>query len=503
MPETRKLNPLPFLSALCLALSGCEPAGDPADPSSGTPADAPSGYATEGSSAPHAKTAAGASPITALVGGTLIDGTGDGPLDDAAVLIDGTRIAAVGASGDVAIPEGAITVDVGGKWLVPGLIDAHVHFMESGRIYTKPGQIDLTHLVPYDEEVAWMQQRVPVTLKSYLCAGVTGAVSVGGPRFEYEVREQARARADAPDVYVAHGPVTLVPAETLFPPFDGDVSVRSVSGPGSAEETIRQGAQWKADLVKTGYLGGPFADYEMDYAAVHEAIVAESAVHGFKVTTHVTELEPARILVELGVDSLQHLPLDAPLDAAFLELAKSRGVVVVPTLAVWRRNFVDVYNRSFDLLPIEERCGDPQVIASWYEVGDLPAPPPEVMEMYGGVMAVAAGNTKLLLDAGVPLAAGSDTGNLGLLHGPSLHYELKLMGEAGVPPADLIVAATLNAARVAGQADRVGSIEPGKQADLLVLDADPLADIGNLQAIGSVVKSGVLFDRATLLPHTE
>ena len=375
--------------------------------------------------------------------------------------------------------------------------------MESGRIYTKPGQIDLTHLVPYDEEVAWMQQRVPVTLTAYLCAGVTGAVSVGGPRFEYEVREQARARPDAPDVYVAHGPVTLVPADILFPPFDGDTSVRSVTDPASAAGTIRQGAQWHADLVKTGYLGGPFADYEKDYATVHEAIVAESAKHGFKVTTHVTELEPARALIALGVDSLQHLPLDAPLDAAFLELAISSGIVVVPTLAVWRRNFVDLYDRSFDLLPVEKQCGDPQVIASWHEVDELPAPPPEVMEMYGGVPAVAAANTKLLLDAGVPLAAGSDTGNLGLLHGASLHYELKLMGEAGVPPADLITAATLNAAMVAGQAHRIGSIEPGKQADLLVLDADPLADIGNLQAIDRVIKSGAIFDRTALFPPAD
>ena len=466
-----------LLSALCLGLAGCEPADPP-----------PSAPAADESS------------VTALVGATLIDGTGAAPLADAVVLVDGTYITAAGARADVVVPAGARIVDVAGKWLVPGLIDAHVHFMESGRIYTKPGQIDLTHLVPYDEEVAWMQQRVPVTLTSYLCAGVTGAVSVGGPRFEYEVREQARARPDAPDVYVAHGPVTLVPAEILFPPFDGDMSVRSVTDPGSAADTIRQGAEWKADLVKTGYLGGPFAEYEQDYAAVHEAIIAESAVHGLPVTSHVTELEPARVLVELGVDSLQHLPLDAPLDEAFVDLVKAHGVVVAPTLAVWKRNFVDIYDRSFDLLPIEEQCGDPDVIASWHEVDELPTPPPEVLEMFGASITVAAANTKLLLDAGVPLAAGSDTGNLGLLHGPSLHYELKLMADVGVPPTELIVAATLNSAKIAGQAHRVGSIEPGKQADVLVLGADPLANIGNLQAIDHVMKSGVLFDQANLLP---
>ena len=480
MPRSITLHAF-VLSGLCLGSGGCEPSGEPSDPVAATPD-------------------AGESSVTALVGATLIDGTGGAPLADAVVLVDGTDITATGTRADVPVPDGAEIIDVGGKWLVPGLIDAHVHFMESGRIYTKPGQIDLTHLVPYDEEVAWMQQRVPVTLTSYLCAGVTGAVSVGGPRFEYEVREWARARPDAPDVYVAHGPVTLVPAETLFPPFDGDLSVRSVTDPASATETIRQGAARKADLVKSGYLGGPFAELEQDYAAVHEAIIAESAVHGLPVTTHVTELEPARTLIELGIDSLQHLPLDAPLDAAFLELAKASGIVVVPTLAVWQRNFVDIYTRDFDLLPIEQRCGDPQVIASWHEVEELPAPPERVMAMYGAAITVAAANTKLLLDAGVPLAAGSDTGNLGLLHGPSLHYELKLMGDAGVPAADLIVAGTLHAAKVAGQAHRVGSIEAGKQADLLVLDADPLADIANLQAIARVMKSGAWFDPTALLP---
>ena len=478
-------------TALSLMTAGCGPAGGPDGDTSGGAGERPDTSVSADSSAVPA--------VTALVGGILIDGTGAAPVADAVVLIEGTEIAAAGARGAVAIPDGARTVDVGGQWLAPGLIDAHVHFMESGRIYTKPGQLDLTHLVPYEEEVAWMRQRVPVTLRSYLCAGVTGAVSVGGPRFEYEVREQARAQADAPDVYVGHGPVTLVPAEALFPPFDGDVSVRTVTDPAGATQVIRQAAEWGADLIKTGYLGGPFADAEKDYAAVHEAIVAEAAVQGFKVTAHVTELEPARVLVSLGVDSLQHLPLDAPLDAAFLELAVEKGVVVLPTLAVWRRNFVDLYNdRTFDLLEIERQCGDPEVIASWYEVEELPGAPPGIMDAYQGSLGIAIRNTALLLDAGVPLAAGSDSGNLGLLHGPSLHYELHLLAEAGLPPRDLIAAATLNAAEVAGRADRVGSIEAGKQADILVLDADPLIDIGNLQRIDRVIKSGTILDQGAL-----
>ncbi len=440
------------------------------------------------------------STLTAFVGATLVDGTGGPSRPDAVVLVEGERIVAVGSRGAVDVPGDATVVDVSGRWLVPGLIDAHVHFFESGRIYTKPGQIDLTHLVPYPDEVAWMKQRVPATLRAYLCAGVTTAVSVGGPRFEYEVRSAAQSIAAAPNVVVGHGPLTLVPAEVLFPPFDGDVSVRSVTDTESARTTVREAVAWGADLIKTGVLGGPFAAYEADYAAVHDAVVEAARVEGLRVTAHVTELEAARTLIEAGVDSLQHLPLDALVDEAFLRLAAERGVIVVPTLAVGPRNFVQPYDRSYDLLPIEEICGDPQVIASWYEVDDLPPLGGGFAELFAAGDGVPQQNIRRLHEAGIPLAAGSDAGNFGLLHGASLHYELDRMQAAGIPAADLLVAATLHAARVGGVGAEVGSVEVEKRADLLILDADPLEDVSALQAIHRVVKSGRVFERDELLP---
>ena len=94
-------------------------------------------------------------------GGTLIDGTGGPPVPDAAVVVSGDRIAGVGPSTKIAVPKNARTIDARGKWIIPGLIDAHVHFFQSGDLYTRPDVIDLRRRVPYERELAWIRRRLP------------------------------------------------------------------------------------------------------------------------------------------------------------------------------------------------------------------------------------------------------------------------------------------------------------------------------------------------------
>ena len=437
-----------------------------------------------------------AADITAFVNATLIDGTGQSAQIESTVLIQNDVIIGVGTN--LAIPKLANIHDASGKWIVPGLIDAHAHFFESGRIYTKPGTIDLTHLVPYPEEVAWMRARVPTTLRSYLCAGVTGTLSAGGPRFEFDVRSQARSMPDAPSVFVAHGVVTQIPSDHMFPRFDGDTPLRTIHDPTSARAAIDQGADWQADLIKTGYIGGNLAAVEKDLIALHGPIVEAARGHGLPVTTHVTELEAARALVESGVDSLQHVPMDTPIDDAFIALLKSRGVIVVPTLAVFPRTFVELYTKSIQLEEIETRCGDPQVIRTWTEIDDLPTVPSDTLEQFKAGVVLATRNTRRLYDAGVPLAAGSDAGNPGLVHGASLHYELKLLASMGMSPLDVIQAATLHSAMVTGQSAQYGTVEVGKKADFLVLNSNPLTDIRNLADIHNIIRHGIQFSQDEL-----
>ena len=444
-----------------------------------------------------------AGQVTVYTGATLIDGTGRGASEGAMVLVEDDRFVAVGS--DVEIPEDARVVDVAGKWIVPGLIDAHIHFMTSGRMYTRPGFFDLTDKVPYEEEVAWIKTHIPDTLRAFMCSGVTSVLSLGGPSLEYDTRELARGMDDAPTVFIGHGVIVHAPrfiAERLIPPWDGELTIKPVLSAEEGIAQVREAVARQADLVKTavddrGSLLLGTAMWWWEWRALERAIIEEAATHGLRVTTHAHALEYARGAMELGVASLQHIPADAPVDDAFIQLALDGGVIVVPTLALRARTFIELFTKEIDLLPIETTCSVPGIVETWYE----PAPPMDDQSTrYRQQGAMAAANTKTLYDAGVTLAVATDAGMIGLAAGSSMHLELKAMHRAGIPADYLIQAATLNSAKVAGKESLYGSVEAGKFADFLILSANPLDDIANLQAIESVVKHGKLFSQATLLP---
>ena len=443
-------------------------------------------------------------PLIAYVGATLIDGAGKDALSNATILVEGEKIVAAGAG--IEIPADAKPIDVRGKWIVPGLIDAHMHFMTSGRIYTRPGFIDLRDMVSYQEEVRWIQNRLPVTLRGLLCAGVTSVVSMGGPEIEYQARALSRSADAAPTVFNAHGVLAPVPefvAKQIFDPWDGEITIKPMTTQQMARIHVTAAVNRGADLIKTAVDGsGGFVQRVLirNYPLIHEALIEEASKHGLTVTSHIHELEPARKLMTLGVASLQHIPADAPIDDAFIALAKKRGVTFVPTLAMRKRSFVDVFEQEFDLLPVEQTCGDPDVIQSWFEPEEIPPLQSGRHRDHPQKTKIAYANTKALYDAGVSLAVGADAGLMGLLLGPSLHLELQAMNSAGIPPKDLIVAATLNSAKIAGKEEYFGSVEAGKYADFLILSADPLEDIANLQAIDLIVKQGRTFAQSDLRP---
>src|SRR5207249_7644844 len=141
----------------------------------------------------------------AIVGATVVDGA-NAPIPDAVVLVRGDRIEAVGARAQVALPKGITIVDGRGKWVVPGLIDAHVHFFQSASPYTRPDVIDLRALRPYEREIALLKAALPRTFARYLTCGVTSVVDVGGPFWNFDVRDAAARTALAPRVAVA-GPL--------------------------------------------------------------------------------------------------------------------------------------------------------------------------------------------------------------------------------------------------------------------------------------------------------
>ena len=145
-----------------------------------------------------------------------IDGTGNTPIDNGVIVIEGNQISQVGKYGEVDLPKGAEIIDVKGKWIIPGFIDLHIHFWESGKTWAQPTFIfDLRKFVPYEEEVAFMKRRISYTLEKYLCSGVTSVVPLGAIDWEYEVRELAKRQNKAPNVYLAGGFISNYPTQLL------------------------------------------------------------------------------------------------------------------------------------------------------------------------------------------------------------------------------------------------------------------------------------------------
>src|SRR5262249_54438629 len=131
------------------------------------------------------------SGVIAIQGATVITGTGSPAIRNGAIVVDGGRIVAVGPRNEVKIPGNAQTIDARGKWVIPGLIDGHVHFSQSAGLYTRPDIIDLRQRRPYEKEMEWIKQRLPFTFEHYLMSGITGVVDCGGPMWNFEMRDTA------------------------------------------------------------------------------------------------------------------------------------------------------------------------------------------------------------------------------------------------------------------------------------------------------------------------
>jgi imidazolonepropionase-like amidohydrolase len=394
------------------------------------------------------------SATVALVGARVIDGTGTAPVPNAAILIRNGRIERVGAAESLKIPAGATRIDVKGKTIIPGLINAHGHLNNGDR-----------SLAVYDQII---QQ-----LKIYTRFGVTTVFALGDDGKE-SVRvsdENVRSPLDRARLFAAGGRVTA-------------------KSPEDARRLIAERQAQRVNVIKTG-LNGNSNDMPRE---VYSALIEEAHKRNLRVAAHLFNLEDAKGAVAAGLDVIAHSIRDRDVDAAFVAELRRRNVGYIPTvtrdLSVFQYDSTPAYVTD----PFFLR-GEPLYTPQIASVKD-PSLHAKTRSSPGTGRAKqgfdqALRNLKLLSDGGVMIAMGTDSGtSVGRWQGYYEHVEIELMVQAGMSPMQALVAATGNAAKVMRIDAELGTLQPGKRADLVVLAADPLADIKNTRTIESVWVDG-------------
>jgi imidazolonepropionase-like amidohydrolase len=441
-----------------------------------------------------------------LVGATVINPADGKVLPNATVVINGDKIERVAMGRQDAATLGK-QISCVGKFILPGYIDTHIHFFQSADLFTRPDAADLNNIRPYKDEVAWTKSHLDDVFARYICCGITSVVDVGGPMWNFEVRKKANAIAKAPRVAVAGPLISSVSREKLDL---GDPPIVKIDTPDQAREFVRKLAEQKPDLVKIWYIVDK--DHPVDsFRPIARATIDESHAHKIRVAVHATELETARAAIEEGADILVHSVIDKPIDQAFVTLLKDRHIILCPTLVVFER-YGRTFSHQLNFTSEEQKWGNPEVIASLdvtkipqdklpQRIKDALADPKAVLDRINKTYEVALPNLKKLEDAGVTIAAGTDAGNIGTIHGPALFREFELMKQAGLTPMQILQCTTANAAKLFGgdTGAHVGKVENGNFADLVILNSNPLDDIAHASDIDSVIKNGVIYPADSIL----
>ena len=441
-----------------------------------------------------------------LVGGTVINPADGKVLQNATVVIDGDKIERVAIGKQDAASLGK-QIEFVGKFILPGYIDTHIHFFQSGDLFTRPDGTDLNNVRPYKDEVAWVKSHVNDVFARYLRSGITSVVDVGGPFWNFEVRKTANQTQKAPRVAVAGPLMSSVSREKLDL---GDPPIVKIDTPDQAREFVRKLAEQKPDLVKIWYIVDKDHPVE-SFRPIVRATIEESHAHKIRVAVHATELETARAAVEEGADVLVHSVTDKSVDDAFVKLLKDRHTILCPTLVVFER-YGRTFSHQLNLTPEEQKWGNPEVIAALdvtkipqdklpQRIKDALAKPDEALSRIKKTYEIALPNLKRLEGADVTIAAGTDAGNIGTIHGPALFREFQLMKEAGLTPMQILQCATGNAAKLFGgdTGAHIGRVAPGFFADLVILNSNPLDDIAHASDIDMVIKNGVVYPADSIL----
>jgi imidazolonepropionase-like amidohydrolase len=412
-------------------------------------------------------------------------------------------------------PANATVIDGTGKFLFPGLTDAHIHFFQNGGLYTRPDAINFTSKVPYAKEMKLAHQTMEDKLRRYLQNGITNVIDVGASYSYLKQRSAFTNNPHVPSIFMT-GPLL-----TTYEPVE--YKNLGEEAPFSLVQTIEDGIKMvqaqlplHPDFIKIWYIAG--ADGLGTEASARKnlpiikAIIDEAHKNKLKVAVHATERITAQLAVENGADFLVHSIEDELVKDDFVQLLKQRKTILCPTLQVGD-GYENTFAQKLNLSTYELRRADPDQLGSLLDLKHLDdttvinryksmLSSPERIAKTSKTNAVCMQNLKKLSDAGVTIATGTDAGNIGTLHASSYVEEIKRMQKSGMSNWQIITASTINGAKILDNENELGSISTGKKANLILLDANPVDSLENITKINLVFNKGRIIRPDTLVAES-
>ena len=397
------------------------------------------------------------SRAVAYVGPRVIDGTDRPPIENATIVVRAGKIVEVGPAARVTPPANAQRVTLTGRTVIPGLVNAH------GHVGNTEGMT----------QGHYSAANVLRDLKTYAAYGVTTVFSLGD---DQDAGFKARDAQSTPALDRAR----LFAAGPVLAPKSPDDAVRLVG------ENVAMGV----DIIKIRVDDNLGTTPKMA-PEIYKAVIAEAHKKGLRVAVHLFYLQDAKAVLDAGADFIAHSVRDTMVDDEFVAMMKRRNVCYCPTLMREVSTFVYESTPSWFSDPLFVKHADMAAVDALKQPARQQAMAASTAaRRYKAGLEVANRNLKKLSDSGVPIAMGTDTGPPARFQGYFELMELEMMAKAGLTPRQVLASATRDAARCMKLDTELGTLEPNKWADFVVLDADPLADISNVRKISAVYVAG-------------
>ncbi|PYU22430.1 MAG: amidohydrolase [Acidobacteria bacterium] len=410
----------------------------------------------------------------ALKGARLIDGTGRPPIENSVLVIAGSQIVAAGKAGAVSIPKDAVVQDVSGKTIIPAIVNLH-------------GHLGLSNNGADSAAGHYTEENVARQLNKYLSYGVATVASFGQDEdLVFSIRADQHAGK--------------IGGSRLFTAGRGFLEYTGKSNPADHRYRPQNSEEARADVRELATHHPDYLKMWVDDGLGHgtkikpdiyRAIIDEAHKQHIRVFAHEYYLADAKSLLAAGLDGFAHSIRDQAVDSELIMAMKARGVFLIPTLVRDETLFAYADNVKWIDDPFFQSglepgaltmIRSPQTVEKFRQDPDI--------AKYRAGLEMAKKNLKRLSDAGVKIAFGTDSGIPGRFPGYLEHRELQLMVEAGLTPMQAIVAATGTNAGILGGAKQFGTLQAGRAAEFIVLDANPLDDIRNTEKLSAVWQAG-------------